>query len=297
MKSKHDWTWRHAAVFEVRETGSTMVQGTKRLLRWVPLLGWAAACNTGCVFPSRHANGVELSWLFVEGNRSDDDNDSSLPVRTCEGFGVDHLEVLVEDENDADRSERFSFSCTEGYQTPLEFQLEASDVFLELRAGEYRFETEVFGSSPTPIAADERIISVGTRSVTSQGWDFVPALVTWHVALANLQACSTIEMRLLYADPAEHLAPLDENPKDEEPADDHEEVLYRHQLTSDAGLSLGGDTVACPALAPFHHFHGMDRGSYVLEITVDERRHTLPVAIELGGEPLRVDLADLSSAG
>jgi len=254
----------------------------------------AAATTASCVFPAYRVTGLELSWRFVETN--DVDGEEAMRARTCVGASASQLEVDIADEDDEERQHVFLYDCNTGYQTAEEFQVTASDAFIGLNPGDYDISVKAVDSAGARILSAEASVTVEERVATVYRWDLEIAPVDWTLDLSGTEACTDLELRLLYADPETSLAtPADaagtETGTDTGAGND---VLYRQMLTSDGGLSLGGESTACAALGGTHVFTGVDTGDYVLEIVLDGESCRRPVTIWRPKPFLALDLADLT---
>ena len=251
---------------------------------------------TGCVFPAQDPTGVELSWRFVELNENDLDPDSETdltPIRTCPGAMVEQVSISIVDNDDPARAGTFEYECDEGFQTPDEARTEASDAFLELDPGSYAIEvstTDVDGRVEIPITKDLDVLS---RTLTIEAFDLARPLTQWRVQFSGMDRCDELQLRLRYADPEAQLG--------EPPLSDDGEIiptLYRENLASDRGVSLGGVPFPCtPQADGMNVFDQVDPGGYSLELTVDGQVCALGVVIDLEGTVFPIDLANLPCGG
>jgi hypothetical protein len=246
----------------------------------------------GCVFPARDPTGVELSWRFTELNENDLDPESDTdlaPVRTCAGALVQEVSISIVDNDDATRNGTFDYNCEDGFQTPDEARTEASDAFLELDPGSYAVEvstTDTMGRVEIPLTKD---IDVLSRTLTIEAWDLSRPLTAWRVQLTGATACGELQFRLRYSDPKAQLGEPELNEEG-----DAVPTLYRQNLMSDRGLSLGGAPFPCsPDADGLHLFTDLDPGEYTLEITRDGQVCALGVLVDLDGPVLPIDLANL----
>lgn len=232
------------------------------MLRRRPLALLVPVLLTGCVFPIDEPSGVALSWRFYEGNGIDGKDAQQL--RTCKGVGIDTLTFAVVDEGNPDRAGTFEFGCGVGYQTPDQYQTEASDAFISLHGGTYDFDVVARGPD-READVSMRTVDVQSRGSTSESLDLGLDPVDWSFDLEGLGGCQQLQLTLRYADPANDLAvpPMDDN-------GNVPDVVYRKGLVTDKGLSLGGDTTMCSAdIAGLNTVPELDIGTYVLAITVD----------------------------
>ena len=222
------------------------------------MLALLSALAAACVFPTDEPTGVELSWRFYEGNGVDGKDAQRL--RTCVGVGIDTLTFALVDEGNPDRRGTFEFGCSVGYQTPDQYQTEASDAFIPLHGGTYDVDVVARGPDREQDVS-MRTADVQSKGSTSESLDLGLDPVDWSFDLEGLGACQQLGLVLRYADPANDLAqpPMDDN-------GNVPNVVYRKGLTTDEGLSLGGDSVVCSGdIAGLHTVSQLDIGAYVLE--------------------------------
>lgn len=245
--------------------------------RGLVLLPLLAALPAGCVLPKFGVSGAELSWFLAEVN--EDDGEEALRIRSCEGALATTVEFEITDDDDDDRSKRFSWSCAEGYRTPSEFFTGASDVFVDLSPGNYRMMVSAVDDPALRggegdmlvVSEDDDIVGIGSEDATLVQWDILPVAYDWNIELSGTDACQTFTAALAYADPQGALPEL------EEEADGP--LIYRENLRSDADASLGGADNDCSAdLEGAHTIVGVDRGSYTLHVALD------------GGEACEIDV-------
>ncbi|MEM9453331.1 MAG: hypothetical protein AAGF11_04075 [Myxococcota bacterium] len=230
----------------------------------------------GCVYPTSDPTGMELSWRFVEHDQSegesDDpadgeaDEDNSVMVRSCAGALTEQIAVEVEDQDSPRRRGIFRFDCLEGYQTANALQTEASNAFIPLDPGPYTVTMHAVDDAQNAIVSEQvetRDVTVEERIITVATWELSRAPVDWNVELRGADACESMTLALYYATPENDLA-------DYTPNAEQSLLLYRRSLSSDRGLTVGGEATACsPELSGTHVFEGLDRGDYRLEIVVD----------------------------
>jgi hypothetical protein len=244
---------------------------------------------TGCVFPADEPTGIEVSWRFLEVN--DVDGADEFRFRTCEGVGVHGVGFAIVDEGDPGRRGTFSFDCTTGFQTPADFQTEASDAFIPLRSSDYIVDVVARGAHGESAVA-HREVDVIAKGLTIESLDLALEPVGWQFELTGLDACTEVSFALRYADPEAHLA--------DPPRDDDDEivpVLYRTNLFTNRNLSVGGQPTACtPELAGVHVVPNVDVGTYNLEVTLDAQ--TCAHSVEIPADEVRtLDLANLPCEG
>ncbi len=243
-----------------------------------------AGVSTGCVYPADDPTGIEASWLFVEVNEAD--GADSRRARTCEGAGVERVDLHIVDVDTPIRQGSFRYPCEAGFQTPAQFATQASDVFIELHPGDYDLEIR----SETGELLAMRTLDVLSRGLTVETFDLRRDPVEWTLDLAGLDACETFSLTLSYADPQATLA----TPPRDDQGEIVESVVYRTMLSTDRELSVGGEATACdPALAGAHRVQTVDRGAYRLEIVVDDRVCTTTILIDGEAPQTVVDLASL----
>ncbi len=253
----------------------------------------AALAPTACVFPATEPTGVEFSWRFFEANVVD--GDEAVRVRSCDGAAVETIAIDISDDDAQNRQGIFRFPCADGYQTLAEFQTEASDAFVELRPGPYT--ADILAIDPGAAFSDaefieERMIDVAGRQITTEPWEIVRAPVQWSLALTGATSCTEVAFALFYDDTAAQLPEL----PDEAEAD---VLLYREQLVSSGGeLRFDGTKVPCAAaLDTTHIIPDIDRGAYLLEVTVDGSACAVRVGIGADDGALPLDLAQLPCGG
>jgi hypothetical protein len=272
--------WRLVAVHDPREPF---------LSAWRTVAALIVFSSAGCVYPADDPTGLEVSWRFFEANEVD--GQEGRRVRTCTGMMVDSVDVNVEDQEDLTRRGSFPFACEEGFQTHAEFQTRASDVFIPLRPRDYLVALTARGSTRVESLV-EREVDVLSRGLTVELFELVPEPVTWELALAGLDACETVALSLLYADPVATLA--------HPPRNDEGQLvptLYRESLETDRQLSLFGTAVECSEdLQGVHIVEGIDRGVYRLEVSVDGRLCAFEVSIR-DDASMTLDLASLPCEG
>lgn len=257
----------------------------------------------GCVLPADEPTGLELSWRMQEANVLD--GEEAQRLRTCSGAFVDELTFWITDAGDPDRSEIFRYDCAEGYQTPAEFQTEASDAFIELKPRRYEIIVDLAGAvfedeqqddqdEPNEFARRVRELSVEVlgRTITQQDFDFGLEPVTAMLTIEGQDVCDTVALSMRYTDPERDLA---EPPRGED--GQVLDVLYRESLATDQGLSMSGVAASCADLATTHLLDGVDPGAYTLIVDVDGV--TCPVPMPLGprGGAYVIDLANLPCDG
>lgn len=257
-----------------------------RSLVWLALV--AAG---GCVYPATEPTGIELSWRWVEHNEVD--GPEAARVRSCEGALTEQLAFEIADIDEPQRHGVFRFDCATGYQTAVELQTSASDAFVRLDPGAYALGVLAIDDASNAQVferVEDREVDVEDRGVTVEIWQLRRAPVTWTLELHGADACESLTLALVYAEPEVDLP-------DHDPAEDA--PLYRTALTSDRALGAGGQATACDAaLDGVHRFEGIDRGVYSLELDVDGR--TCAVQVDLGGRDGAssvIDLASLPCAG
>lgn len=248
---------------------------------------------TGCVLPRFELSGAELSWFLAESNEAD--GEAGQRVRSCEGTLVTDVEFEITDEDEDDRSKVFGWSCEEGFRTPAQFFTGASDVFVDLRPGNYRMEVTSADNPAqrgTPgeviyVGQDSDSVAIGSDDATLIQWELHTIPLDLELELSGTQACAQMTAVLVYADPVATLPDLDEAPDDALP--------YRQALVTDGGLALGGPETACADLEDgLHVVPGVDRGTYTLELSVDGGEACpIEVVVDGRGGPLVLDLADL----
>jgi hypothetical protein len=255
------------------------------------LVGLVLVAAGGCVYPATEPTGIELSWRLVEHNEVD--GPEAVRVRSCEGALTEQLAFEIADVDEPQRHGVFRFDCATGYQTAVELQTSASDAFVRLDPGAYALGVLAIDDAANAQIferVEDREVEVEDRGVTVEILPLQRAPVTWILELHGADACESLTLALVYAEPELDLP-------DHDPAEDA--PRYRTALTSDRELGVGGQATACSAtLDGVHRFEGIDRGVYLLELEVDGR--TCAVQVDLGGRDGAssvIDLASLPCAG
>lgn len=263
---------------------------------WLRHLMWSPLLASACVYPAQDPTGVELSWRFIELNENDldpDDEQDFTPIRTCLGAMIDTVTITLVDTDDPTRAGTFTYNCDDGFQTPDEAQTEASDAFLELRPGGYEMVVSKTDTTGREEVGVTRELDVLSRTLTIEALDLARPLTQWRVQLNGAMDCGEVQFRLRYADPEGQLG--------EPPLNDDGEVqatLYRENLASDRGLSLGGAPYACaPGADGRHTFMDVDIGNYTLEVIRDGQICALGVLIDYESPEFPIDLANLPCEG
>ena len=258
-----------------------------------------ASLVAGCVFPVSEPTGVELSWRFFEANQVD--GEDATRVRSCGGLEVDRVAVDIVDDDSPWRDGIFRFPCETGYQTALQFQTEASDAFVQLNAGVYRMavyalDDGAVGELPGELLA-EREVDVDDRGITVEPWELSRTAVNWQVSVTGAVDCTEIALALYYDDTESQLPELENDP-DEDADEDDGPLLYRKNLESDRGLTFDGSALECGEdLEGTHLIDTVDRGLYLLEVTVDGTACAIRLDLTPETEPLMLDLAALPCGG
>lgn len=251
---------------------------------------FAASSFAGCVYPAQDPTGLELSWLFRESNLVD--GDEARRVRTCRGAASSTLEAQLEDADDRSRHGHFAWPCELGFQTVAEFQATASDVFVELRGGEYHLTHRVsVGESASSAAAVEGTtdVTIERRGISIHAFEVELPTRELVLDVRGLDTCTDLAVALLLTDPQDAVADAPE---------DTEELAYREALESDRGLLLDDLDRPCdPTDAGLHAIPDVDVGDYLLRVRRDGSACELPVAIGAAPATLVVDLAQLPCSG
>jgi hypothetical protein len=230
-----------------------------------------------CPLPQNDPRGLELAWMFLEGN--DVDGNEGKALRTCDGALANEVDVRITDRRDPSRTRGFSWACEDSWASPDLFFVAPPPVFIDLREGTYVVDT-VARDEHDEFTRELATIAVDSTTTTSLLVALALPSVTLEVQLDGLAACDDVALRLRYADPDEDVlgAPL------REPSD-----AYRDALVSDEGLTLDGTPIPCDSLPDRLVVRDVDRGAYVLEYVVDGGASCL-VPVELRGESRRVTL-------
>lgn len=255
------------------------------MLRARPLL-LLAACLPGfaCVLPGGGATGVELTWTVREAN--DIDGPEARRLRACSGAELARVAVRVVDRDDPARDRVFTHPCAAGNPSPAVRAVEAPEIFLDLRAGSYDITASGRGADDQERARAVAVAEVETHAVAALDLELVRPLQPLDLAVTG--TCGQLVAALRYADPVADLFLAD---PDDPPA------AYRDALESDRGLRLGGQTQPCAGLAGSHRVAGVDPGRYRLDLEIDGRRCTIPVAVEDSPVALALDLENPACGG
>lgn len=255
-------------------------------------LGGALAMS-GCVLPRFELSGAELSWFLAESNEAD--GEAGRRLRSCEGALVTNVDFEITDEDDDDRSKVFGWACEEGFRTPAQFFTGASDIFVDLSPGNYRMQVTSADNPAqrgTPgevieVGQDVDSVAIGSDDATLIQWELHTIPLDLELVLSGTDSCAQLTAVLAYADPVAMLPDLEEVPDGALP--------YREALASGGGLALGGPGTPCADIEDgLHVVPGVDRGTYTLELSVDEGE-VCPIEVVVDGRegPLVLDLADL----
>ncbi|MDC0675091.1 hypothetical protein [Nannocystis radixulma] len=237
-----------------------------------------------CVLPAGGATGVELTWTAREANEVD--GPEARRARTCEGAGLSRVAVRVVDTADAARDRVFAYGCEAGNMSPADRAIEAPEIFLDLRAGNYALTASGRADDDEPRAFAVAIAELEKHVVTAV--DLELARPTQPLDLELTGACGDLVAALRYADPAADLFLAD---TDDPPA------VYRDGLASDRGLRLGGQTQACAGLEGAHRVADVDPGRYRLDLVIDGRTCSRPVTVEDSPVKLTLDLENPACDG
>lgn len=236
---------------------------------------------------------MELSWRFIEHNLAD--GEDALRIRTCEGVQTEQVAMEISDIDAPTRHGVFRFDCIEGYQTVTALQTEASDAFIRLDPGAYSIAMVAEDDAEDASVREHleaRELTVEERGITIVTWEVSRAPVSWTVELSGVETCDSLALALYYANPETVLAEY-------LPSEEQSLPLYRQDLQSDQGLGVSARTIECSsAPAGIHHFEGLDRAEYLLEVAVDGNVCSLRVDLRPGLDAASViDLANLPCAG
>lgn len=240
----------------------------------------------GCVFPSDAPTGIEFSWTFREVEASD--GADAKRIVTCAATGVETIAASLEDLEHVTRRGTFRFPCEDGFQTASDVARGQSEAFLELRPHEYDVDLRSEHPGVPSEQLESRTIDVNARSVTLELWEFKLAPIDWTVELTNATMCTDFSLGMYYADPESALG-------DDVPVDDDgkpEDVLYRKKLVSDRGLGVAAQSGGCAEQDGAHHFVGLDRGTYRLDVVVDDEHCAIELDLN-ANTTTTIDLAAL----
>lgn len=248
------------------------------------ILGSLVLVAESCVLPASNATGIEFSWRFVEANTVDDEGEPR--TRTCAGSHVDVITIDVQDINDPMRFGQFSIACDAGLSLEGEERAALSDAYLELKDGIYQIDVSVI---PTEAFmgeyATQRMINVSGNQLTEYDLTFTRRPIQWTLHVIDA-ACDQAALTLVYDDP---LLDLLEPPADAESTD----ILYRQNLTTQAGLSLAGQPIACDAWAGTHRVDNIDPGIYRLLVDIDGQLCEQAVTIDRNNPSTELDVSAL----
>lgn len=249
----------------------------------------------GCVLPADEPTGLELSWRFIEVNTLD--GEEAQRLRSCDGGFIDEVVLTITDGSDAERSDTFRYPCGYGYQTPSEFQVDASDAFIELRPREYEVLVDIVelesDGSTTSRRARDLTVKVLDRTITRQDFDFGLEPVEVQLSFEGADACDTVALAWRYDDPERALA---EPPRDED-GTAATSLLYREGLATEQGVSLAGESTACAELAETQQVLEVDPGNYTLHVDRDGVACALDLTVTQRGAEHVIDLANLPCDG
>ena len=255
--------------------------------------------QVACVLPDQGATGVELQWLVPEGNLADAPTlDPATRLRSCDGARLGAIEAELTDLDEPGRSRTFSYTCMAG-NPPLAARIaEPAEIFIDLREGRYRLDLRWFAASRDLAAAPQlgastQTVEVAAGRVLPLELELKTPLLPWSLDLRGATACEQLTLEILYADPADLLAP--EMAPTAEP--DAPASRYRNDLRSEQGLRVG-DSLACASLSDgLQRFTDLDRGAYRLRLEIDGRTCERDFLVDTADEPLVVDLAKPGCAG
>ncbi len=229
----------------------------------------------GCVFPAQPATGIELGWRFVEAVPEPPDGASAV-IRNCVGTLVDEVEVTVRDLEDLTRETTRVYECKSGFRSDA-FFVGTTDVFFELRPGNYAFEA-VFVDEGEVVKQFEQEVDVSARGIEPVLLDAMFEPLGWGLSVHNVNACQTAAFGLRRAD-------ADRDVATSEPPG------YGEALKSQHGLQLDGVQRSCGELIDGSHAFTSDRGHYILEISVDGQVCEVPVTVRGTQTQLDIDMA------
>lgn len=249
------------------------------------------AALAACALPQDRLTGIELSWSMLE--REASDGDASLRLRTCAGALVRRVELTVEDVDDPLRASTLTYDCEFGYQTAEELASLTSNVFVDLRPGEYRLLTRALSDVDGDSYELEETLAVGERDLLKLDVDLSPPTAPWELLLAGAESCSVAAAHLTYAAPGDDLLLAD--------GEVATTARYREALVGDQGLPLGGAEIACDGPWAVDQRFEVDPGRYVLNLEVDGPEGgtscAVPIVIPFSGLTTTLDLANLPCDG
>ncbi len=240
---------------------------------------------SACALPQDRLTGLEIAWSMLEREASGED----LRLRTCAGALVRRVELTFEDLDDPERRSAFAYSCEFGYQTAEELESLTSNVFVDLRPGEYRLLTRAISDVDGSSFELEETFAVGERDLLKLDVDLSPPIVPWALDIAGAESCTVAAAALAYAEPTEDLVRLD--------GEVATTARYRDGLVGDGGLALDGAEVACDGPWAQGQGFSLDPGRYILNLQVDGRTCAIPIVIPFSGQRTTLDLAKLPCDG
>jgi len=271
-----------------------MLRTPRKLLvgpRLVAIAASVATSATACALPQDRLTGLELSWSMLE--REASDGDASLRLRTCAGALVRRVELTVEDVNDPTRASTLTYGCEVGYQTAEELASLNSNVFVDLRPGEYRLFTRASSDVDDGSYELEETLAVGERELLKLDVDLSPPLAPWELRLAGGESCTVAAAHLTYAEPGDDLLDPD--------GEVATTARYREALVGDQDLALSGAEIACDGPWAVDQRFEVDPGRYILNLVidgpVDRRSCAIPIIIPFSGLTTTLDLAKLPCDG
>jgi len=180
----------------------------------------------------------------------------------------------------------FAYGCETGNTSPADRSIEAPEIFLDLRAGNYALTASGRAADDELRATAVAIAELEAHVVAAV--DLELARPTQPLDLELTGACGELVASLRYADPAADLFLAD---PDDPPA------LYREALGSDRGLRLGGLAQACAGLEGAHRVADVDPGRYRLDLVIDGRPCARAVTVEDSPVKLTLDLENPACDG
>ncbi len=212
-----------------------------------------------------------------------------LRLRTCAGALVRRVELTLEDLDDPERATTLTYACELGYRTAAELESLTSNIFVDLRPGEYRLLTRALSDVDGGSFELEETFAVGERDLLEVDVDLSPPLAPWTLDIAGAESCTVAAATLTYAEPTEDLVRPD--------GEVATTARYREAPLGDGGLVMDGAEVACDG--PWAQGQGftLDPGRYILNLQVDGRTCAIPIVIPFSGQTTTLDLAKLPCDG
>lgn len=250
------------------------------------LIGQLAVGPLACILPRDTATGVELRWRLPEANRADTPAiDPGDRLRTCSGARIARVHARLVDRADRQRERSFDYPCDAGDDPPADRVTEPAEIFVDLRPGNYDLDLRWQDATGRELGQRQDTVQIEPDTLLRLDLELTTPLLPFTLDLRGRAACTQLSLEIFYADPELDLH------------DPPAETRYRSALVSDTGLALG-TPLTCAALVDGPQvFPDLDRGAYLLRLTVDGRSCELGFIVDEAAAPLPVDLAKPGCAG